>query len=186
MVRFDASEGQGIGGSVRPSADRARRLSGEDSGSRVKQSPDKIAPRFAIDGEFDDAVPFGNGRIHDTYTVRIRESRRSVRYLLQRINQRVFPDPALLMDNVVRVTESIREVLASRKTDDVDRRVVQYVPTPDGGHLLCDEHSDCWRMCRFIEGTASHETQGSIRQVCEAGRAYGAFHTSLLAFAGPG
>ena len=59
-----------------------------------------------------------------------------VRYVHQRINTRVFPDPALLMENLARVTAHLRAALARRGVRDLERRVLTLVPARDGRAAL--------------------------------------------------
>ncbi|MCX6910229.1 MAG: mucin desulfatase, partial [Verrucomicrobia bacterium] len=56
-----------------------------------------VAKQFAIDGEFEDARPHGNGHINDTYAAAFRQNGRAARYVFQRINHGIFKNPPALM-----------------------------------------------------------------------------------------
>ncbi len=58
---------------------------------------------FQIHGDFSSAEPYGNGHINDTYCAAFDQGGTCVRYILQRINQDIFKNPAALMDNIQRV-----------------------------------------------------------------------------------
>ena len=71
------------------------------------QNPDlrEICGRFALAGRYLRAQPHGNGHINDTFAVTCTGADGPRRYILQRINQKVFRDVDALMENIQRVTE---------------------------------------------------------------------------------
>ena len=71
-----------------------------------------VGERFEIPGRFRDAQPFGRGHIHETFVASWEHGGAAVRYLHQRINRRVFPDPARVVDNLTRVTAHLRAALS--------------------------------------------------------------------------
>ena len=66
----------------------------------------EIVRHFRIDGEFLEAAPYGTGHINDTYASRWRVGAGTVRYIQQRINANVFPNPPAIMENIDRVDVS--------------------------------------------------------------------------------
>jgi hypothetical protein len=71
-----------------------------------------IAGRFTFAGSVTATTPLGRGHIHDSYLITCNDGGRVPRYVLQRINQHVFADPATLMHNVERVTRHLRSKLS--------------------------------------------------------------------------
>jgi hypothetical protein len=141
-----------------------------------------LADRFAVDGEFVAAVPYGSGHINDTFaaTYEMRASgpaRR--RFIHQRINREVFRDPAGLMDNVARVTRHIRGRLQQAGVDDVDRRVLTLVPSRDGADDIVDDNGEYWRTYAFIEHATTYDVVETPQQAFEVARAFGAFQRRL-------
>ncbi len=134
-----------------------------------------ISRAFAMDGEYRSGLPHGNGHIHDTYLVTRDEGRR---YLLQRINERVFRDPEAVMRNISIVTGHLRKTLAGRGVADRARRVLTPVPTRESG-LLHRDDSGCWRAYTFIEGTRAFGRAEGTSMAYEAARAFGAFARDL-------
>ena len=61
----------------------------------------EIAARFSPDNEIIDVRPLGNGNVNDTYLV---ETGRGG-FVLQRINQHVFPRPDWIMENARMLTD---------------------------------------------------------------------------------
>ena len=101
----------------------------------------KIAGQFSFKGDCLDIKPFGNGHINDTYVALCSTSEGDVRYILQRLNSRVFPNPIQLMDNMVAVTEFLRKKILA-DGGDPDRECLCLVRTLDDKNYYVDDNSD--------------------------------------------
>ncbi len=123
---------------------------------------------------------YGGGHINDTYLV---EGRRS--YILQRINDSVFPRPGQLMDNVSRVTRHVRARLVADRAADIDRRVLTLVPTPKGSDWYVDPYGQVWRVFLFIGAATSHDVVSTPAQAYRAAHAFGRFQRQLADYRGP-
>ncbi len=117
--------------------------------------------------------PYGNGHINDTFLV-VAEKR----YILQRMNTTVFPQPEKLMQNIVGVTEHIR-----RKTqdagEDASRVSLVVVPTLAGADYFCDSRGDYWRVYDFVEGTVTKERVEEKKDFYLCAKAFGKFQRTL-------
>ena len=143
-----------------------------------------IIERFQVHGDLRDVVPWGTGHIHATYRSAFVAEGRVHRFIHQRINDRVFPDVAGLMENVVRVTGHVASKVRSAGGD-VERETLALVPTRDGAsHFVTEQHGS-WRTYRFIEGTVTHETASSQDVIHEAARAFGRFQAMLADLPAP-
>lgn len=138
-----------------------------------------IAARFAVAGQLVAAEPFGTGHINDSYLLTYRRRDQNERFLLQRINDTVFPDPARVVENIQRVTTHIVDALRSQGVRDVGRRVLTLVPTHEGGPYCCDSMKCYWRLYPFIENTRVCEAVETPGQAEQAGRAFGTFQRQL-------
>lgn len=69
-----------------------------------------IANQFEINGTVAEVKPLGNGLINTTYKVTTAEAD-APDYVLQHINNAIFPDVDMLMNNIVAVTTHIRKSL---------------------------------------------------------------------------
>jgi Ser/Thr protein kinase RdoA (MazF antagonist) len=148
----------------------------------MSSEPDirRIASAFALPGEFLSAERYGSGHINDTYAVTQSQGTGRRRFLLQRINQKVFRDPPGLMSNVSRVCSHAQARLRQEGRTDAERRALTLVPTRAGGDWHKDESGGQWRCYLFIEGATGHDVIRDENQAREAARAFGAFQ-SLLA-----
>jgi hypothetical protein len=126
---------------------------------------------------------YGNGHINDTYLVASAVG--TTRYILQRINDSVFTRPVELMENVGRVTRHVRARLEAEGAEDVDRRVLTLVQTPDGADYHVDPYGQVWRVFEFISRATSHELITSPVQAYKAARAFGHFQSLLADYDGP-
>ena len=116
---------------------------------------------------------YGNGHINDTFLV-ITESKR---YILQRINNTVFPHPEEIMENISGVTEHIR-----RKADDPSRATLSVVKTNSGKNFYKDSIGSYWRMYDFVEGTVARDRAEGAEDFEACGEAFGKFQGMLSDF----
>jgi hypothetical protein len=143
-----------------------------------EQSVSAAAGAFKLDGEFESAVRYGSGHIHDTYSVRFEDGGRPMAHIiLQHINTRIFKNPIVMMENIRRVTTHVRSRLDD--VEDADRRVLQLVPTREGRAWHVDDKEQYWRAYRFIEGAKSFDEVNSERQAFEAAKSFGEFQRML-------
>jgi aminoglycoside phosphotransferase (APT) family kinase protein len=127
----------------------------------------------------EDVAPLGGGHIHDTRVARCRGAEGSRRFVVQRINTTVFPDPEALAANLARVSEHVARALAARGIEDTERRVLRAVAAPDGSTLVRDRDGGCWRAFPFIENTRAFDALDSPLRAHEAARAFGSFLADL-------
>ncbi len=111
-----------------------------------------IAAQFEIKGEVAEVKPLGNGLINTTYKVVTKGD--TPDYVLQHVNNAIFPDVDLLMDNIVAVTGHIRKKLEAAGTDDIDRKVLHFEPCKDGKYYYL-HGGKYWRVMDYIPDTVS-------------------------------
>ena len=142
----------------------------------------EAAAHFRIEKGTVTAAPYGNGHINDTFCVTVQtEDGHSVRYILQRVNRYVFTQPVRMIENIARVTEYLREVIA-REGGDADRETLTLVKTTDGLDCYIDEAGDVWRVYLFVEGTMSLDLPDTPELFELSGAAFGRFAHRLEGF----
>lgn len=137
-----------------------------------------VAPRFAVEGAFLAAAPFGRGHIHDTFLARFGVGGREERLILQRLNDRVFADPLKVLDNMARVTRHLQARLAATPGANPAREALDLVPARDGQPGVRDADGRWWRAYRFVEGV-THEACAGPEQAREAAKVVGRFQRLL-------
>ena len=73
-----------------------------------------ILSNFRINGKFVSCEPYGSGLINRTYVAVFNENGKKVRYIVQRINSKLFTNVDGLMNNIKLVTEFNREEIRKR------------------------------------------------------------------------
>ena len=136
----------------------------------------EIVGKFQIEGTVEKVEPLGNGLINDTYKVTTNEADKPD-YVLQRINHAIFQDVDLLQHNIEVVTAHIRKKLEDAGTNDIDRKVLRFIPT-DSGKTYYFDGTNYWRMMVFIPRAQTFETVNTTYSYY-AGKAFGHFQAML-------
>jgi len=154
-----------------------------ESGSMTVQTDfQDLVSHFNCAGVFLRAERYGSGHINDTYLLLFELAGGSIkRYILQRINNFVFQNPAGLMKNIAAVTGHLRrKVIAAG--GDPDRETLSLVPTSTSQSFHLTEEGQYWRCYHFIENTIACQTPPSLQHVVHAARAFGNFQGMLHDF----
>lgn len=142
----------------------------------------EIGAHFQLDGTYVGCERYHGGHINDTYFATYAAPQGPRRYVHQRINVAVFRDPIALTENIAAVTRHVREKLLASGAGDIDRRVLQLLPTRDGRDILVTAHGDYWRTYPFVERTASYGIARGPADAFSAARAFGEFAALLADF----
>ena len=127
-----------------------------------------IVSKFEITGKVTDVRPMGEGLINDTYKVFIDGSDKP-KYVLQRINNAIFQDVDMLMDNINKVTDHIRKK---------GKNTLQFLKTESGKSYYFDGEK-YWRVMLFVPDSITYQAVTPEYSYI-AGKSFGEFE-SLLA-----
>ncbi len=108
----------------------------------------QIIKQFPEVGEVLETKPLTSGWINQTYLVKTADEAEND-YVLQRVNHQIFTDVDMLQHNIEVVTNHIRQKLEERKEQDIDRKVLRFLPATDGKTYYFDGES-YWRVSVFI------------------------------------
>ena len=118
---------------------------------------------------------YGHGIIHATYLVELKNS--AERFILQRINTRIFANPEAVMDNLRLICGHVQERMnASSSRIDPNWQVLLPMRARDGRDFFVDPDGTFWRALSFIRGALPLERISSLDDARETGRALGIFH----------
>ena len=117
--------------------------------------------------------PLGEGFINDTFRVQNQDRR----YVLQRINGSVFPNPRLVMSQTSRVVDHI--------TTKISGWVPALVRNLAGEFLHEDAKGEAWRMWDYVEGTETHQFLASGAALRSAAQSFARFQNLLIDLPGP-
>lgn len=134
-----------------------------------------IADQFAIEGEFVEGEEIQSGHINATFRASFEAADGSIhRYILQRINAKVFKNPMAVMRNVECVTRHINwKVLRVKK--DLGGQTLNLYPGRGGKFWVAGPNGGVWRCYNHIEGCQTYDVVENTRQAFQAARAFGSF-----------
>ena len=140
----------------------------------------EIIRQFNLENEVGEPRPVKVGFINDSFMLpSAHEGGKS--YFLQRINHHVFRDVEGLQRNIQIVTDHIRKKLTEAGEDDIERKVLQLVPTKDGKLYYSNgagDEAQYWRV--YVNINDSHSTDKVTPESAElAGEAFGRFQMLL-------
>ena len=147
----------------------------------MDQKVKNIISQFVIPQGDMQAGAYGNGHINDTQCVTVDTAEGRKRYILQRVNSYVFPKPVEVIENIEKVTEYLRGIIAENGGD-TERGTLTLVPTVDGKRYVIAEDGELWRMYLFIEGTKSVDLPDTPALFELSGRAFGKFQQQMGGF----
>ena len=124
-------------------------------------------------------TPFGNGHINRTFALRIRGQ--EGHWILQQINSYVFPRPDQVQENILRVTEYLRDIIA-REGGDPERETLRVIPGRDGKTWHLDGEGNWWRVFPLVGGTVSRDLPDTPELFQECARTFGCFQRRLTDF----
>lgn len=113
--------------------------------------------------------PYGNGHINDTFLVVADK-----KYILQKINGKVFPKPEELLANMLNITKYINSATAKTGASSLN-----IVPTLDGKNWFCDSCGRYWRLTDFVEGSVTYEKIEDPQDFYKCGKGFGIFQRLL-------
>ena len=137
-----------------------------------------IVSQFKIEGKIKDILPIGNGLINETLRVSTIAAD-TPDYILQRINNNVFPDVNLLQHNIEAVTGHIRNKLKELGEEDVNRKCLHFIESVGGKTYYQDANGNYWRMSVFIPDSFTKEGVSPESVFC-CGETFGNFEKILL------
>jgi len=135
-----------------------------------------MAQKFDVDGRLVTVEPTGDGNVNDTYLTIFRTTFSEQRFILQKINRRVFANPDAIMENMKLVTEHVHRRL-EEEAHMADRiwQLPRVIPTKEGRDYEIDGDGDYWRAISHIASAHSYEKIQSLEHGHEAGFVLGQF-----------
>lgn len=134
--------------------------------------------QFAFSGELIDCIPFGSGHINDTYCLTFQEESRQKRYILQRMNKKIFKNPVELIENISGVTEWLRKKIREHGGD-VERETLNLLKDKEGNPYYQDSQGEYWRVYLFIENATCFDQVEEEDDFYQSAVAFGNFQRLL-------
>ncbi|MBN2765987.1 MAG: aminoglycoside phosphotransferase family protein [Paludibacteraceae bacterium] len=137
----------------------------------------EIISQFDIKNEINTVSPLKIGHINDSFILKS-STPGAASYFLQKINHHIFKNVSGLQKNISIVTDHLRKKIIETGVSDVERRVLQLIPTKAGELFYKTTDGEYWRMYVNIENTHSYDAISS-ELAYKAGEAFGNFQCML-------
>ena len=138
----------------------------------------EVLAAYAFAGEVVGAARFGQGHINDTFCVYTQTAEGDcVRYILQRMSAAAFKHPDQLMQNIVGVTDYLRDLI--EKDGDAARETMTVLRTKNGAAYFTDSEGGAWRVYPFVENTLCLQKAETPELFYASAKAFGNFQRML-------
>ncbi len=118
------------------------------------------------------------GHINTTWFITVTGGKK---YVLQKINRSIFKQPQVVMNNIVAVTDFIREQLRANGGD-VARGALYAHRSDSGESYYVDDEGEYWRLYDYITDATCYQSADSAELFCKVGYAFGHFQRQLADF----
>lgn len=122
---------------------------------------------------------FGSGHINDTIKVEVIPGDDASAFILQRVNTNVFKRPKEMMENIIKITDYMREHVDSEERR---RGILKFRKSRGGSYLFQDSDQDYWRCYHFVDRAVTYQLSESSEAFRMSGVAFGRFMASLRDF----
>ena len=129
----------------------------------------EVTNEFDLQGTIKNVYPYGNGHINKTYLVSTDQKHK---YVLQKINNNVFPDVDTLMSNIL---------LATKHLKDKGMPTLNVIPYKDGKPYLLT-NGEYYRVYDAIMNAVSYESVENEEMLTKLGKTVGVFHKAFRDF----
>lgn len=142
---------------------------------------DEALDAYDFGGVVTDIFPYGKGHINDTFCVCVKNSDREDKYILQRINSKVFKEPLKLMENIFNVTNYLKsEIIKNGK--DYKRETLNLIETKENNYCYTDSDNEIWRVFYFVDDTFCFDSVEKPEHFYESAKSFGKFMGQLSDF----
>ncbi|MBR5094824.1 MAG: aminoglycoside phosphotransferase family protein [Oscillospiraceae bacterium] len=128
---------------------------------------------FPTDGMPVSCEQIKSGHIHETYLI---TTDTGSQYILQWINQYVFPNVNAIMNNMHAISGFLKEQMHGKMP------MIRYLTTKEGQTYYDDGLGGAWRAYRYVDNSICLQRPDSLEDFYECARAFGRFQYALNDF----
>ena len=141
----------------------------------------KILDNYNIKGNLISIKEDNTGNINKTYIITFINNDIEYKYLVQQINTNVFNDPYILMENILGVTNYLKEQLVLN--NDNNHKVLEIIKTKDNNPMCYIYNKNgvkkYYRIYKYIDNSISYDKSFNKDIVYNTGKAFGNFQKLL-------
>ena len=143
---------------------------------------EEILGNYNLEGEYQGFYVSNSGHINNTFVLEFKTADNRINnYVLQQINTSVFKNPDQLMQNIVSVTEYLRETII-RNGGNPDRENLNVIYTRDNNPYFLDLEGRHWRCYNYISDSYTCQRIEKPEVFYNAAKAFGKFQCMLADF----
>ena len=147
----------------------------------MNDSVARVIAQFELPQGDIEAEGYGNGHINNTFRLTVKCADGDRRYILQRVNSYVFPQPVHVIENIEKVTAHLASLIRAQGGDP-ERETLTLVKARDGRNYVIADDGELWRTYLFVEKTKSVDLPDTEALFELSGRAFGKFQKQLGGF----
>ena len=141
----------------------------------------KILDNYNIKGNLINIKEDNTGNINKTYIITFINNGIEYKYLVQQINTNVFNDPYILMENILGVTNYLKEQMILN--NDNNHKVLEIIKTIDNNPMCYIYNKNgvkkYYRIYKYIDNSISYDKSFNKDIVYNTGKAFGNFQKLL-------
>lgn len=141
----------------------------------------KILDNYNIKGNLINIKEDNTGNINKTYIITFINNGIEYKYLVQQINTNVFNDPYILMENILGVTNYLKEQMILN--NDNNHKVLEIIKTKDNNPMCYIYNKNgvkkYYRIYKYIDNSISYDKSFNKDIVYNTGKAFGNFQKLL-------
>ena len=142
----------------------------------------EICESFDIGGRYISCEEVTTGNINSTYHVKYVRDGMEKDYIVQKINKQVFKDPEKLMDNIVCVTDYVRQNIIKKELSTKRFVLRAFLTKKENKPFLVDNVGQYWRCYRYIKNSMTYDETDNLEIIERIGLAFGRFQDCLDGF----
>lgn len=147
----------------------------------ISQKRDNAISQFDFRGKIIEKEAYGSGHINGTFCIICDEDGNKKRYILQKINDKIFKNTDELMENIVNITTYLKDII-EKNGGDSERETLTIVPTKNGKSYYNGGEDNCFRVYKFIENAKTYDLVTDKNYFYESGLSFGNFQNLLSGF----
>lgn len=132
-----------------------------------------IAEHFPLEGKVIKVEQIKSGHINETYLL---TTDKGCRYIMQWINQFVFPNVDALMNNMSAISAFLRKNAGGKMA------MISYIDTIEGSSYYDDGSGGAWRIYRFVDNSICLQRAETADDFYQSAKGFGGFQYALRDF----
>lgn len=147
----------------------------------IEKQTDNAIQQFAFKGNFIEKKIYGSGHINTTFCLVYDENGATKKYILQKINDKIFKNTDELMKNIEKVTKYLSKLI-EKNGGDPKRETLSIIKTKNGELYYNGGFDNCFRAYEFIENATTYDLVKDKKDFYESAISFGNFQYLLKDF----